>query len=170
MMYWEISSIALWHSDLLPEHVWTCLPCPPQNKPFVKAEKCEFHGSSVSSLGYIIESRQVKADPDQIRAVAEWPRPSSQKWLQRFLGFANFYRCFIRDYSKVAAPHQQTHFFRHSVLLDSWGWTCLFQVKEPRHLRSHSGPTRSLTPVHHWSGCIWHWSRGSPVPTLMSWP
>lgn len=34
----------------------------------------------------------------------EWPTPSSRKQLQRFLGFANFYRCFIRDYSKVVAP------------------------------------------------------------------
>lgn len=35
--------------------------------------------------------------------VVEWPTPSSRKQLQRFLGFANFYRRFIRNYSKVAA-------------------------------------------------------------------
>lgn len=37
-------------------------------------------------------------------AVVEWPTSSSHKQLQRFLGFTNFYRCFIRNYSKVVAP------------------------------------------------------------------
>ena len=36
--------------------------------------------------------------------MAEWPTPTSRKQLQRFLGFANFYRRFIRDYSRVATP------------------------------------------------------------------
>ncbi|XP_059844621.1 uncharacterized protein LOC132404482 [Hypanus sabinus] len=56
-----------------------------ENKLFVKVEKCEFHAPSVSFLGYIIESGQVRADPEKIRAVAEWPRPLTRKQLQRFL-------------------------------------------------------------------------------------
>ncbi|KAI3355849.1 hypothetical protein L3Q82_004229 [Scortum barcoo] len=40
----------------------------------------------------------------KVSAVASWPTPSSRKQLQRFLGFANFYRRFIRGYSTVAAP------------------------------------------------------------------
>ena len=40
----------------------------------------------------------------KIRAVADWTTPGSRKKLQQFLGFANFYRRFIRDYSRVAAP------------------------------------------------------------------
>ncbi|KAJ8388138.1 hypothetical protein AAFF_G00146290 [Aldrovandia affinis] len=75
-----------------------------ENQLFVKAEKCEFHVSSVSFLGYIVECGQVKPDLSKIQAVVEWPQPSSVKGLQRFLGFANFYRQFIRDYSRVAAP------------------------------------------------------------------
>lgn len=46
--------------------------------------------------------RKLQADPAKVQAVAEWPTPSSRKELQRFLGFANFYLRFIRDYSKVA--------------------------------------------------------------------
>ncbi|XP_072134918.1 uncharacterized protein [Mobula birostris] len=75
-----------------------------ENKLFVKAEKCEFHVPSVRFLGYIIGSRQVRVDSEMIRAVAEWPKHTTLKQLQRFLGFANFYRRFIRDYSRVAAP------------------------------------------------------------------
>uniref|UniRef100_A0A8C6UZW3 Gypsy retrotransposon integrase-like protein 1 n=5 Tax=Neogobius melanostomus TaxID=47308 RepID=A0A8C6UZW3_9GOBI len=43
-------------------------------------------------------------DPTKIAAVKEWPSPSSRKELQRFLGFANFYRRFIRNYSNLASP------------------------------------------------------------------
>lgn len=66
--------------------------------------RSEFHVSSVSFLGYIIEGGQMKTDPEKIQAVAAWPTPTSVKQLQRFLGFANFYRRFIRDYSRIAAP------------------------------------------------------------------
>ncbi|XP_056890695.1 retrovirus-related Pol polyprotein from transposon 297 [Takifugu flavidus] len=70
----------------------------------VKAEKCEFHTTSVSFLGYIIGQGSVEMDPSKVSAVTSWPVPESQKQLQRFLGFANFYRRFIRGYSTVAAP------------------------------------------------------------------
>ena len=51
-----------------------------------------------------MEKGQIKTDPAKVKAVAEWPTPTSRKQLQRFLGFANFYRRFIRDYSRVATP------------------------------------------------------------------
>ncbi len=43
-------------------------------------------------------------DNSKIQAVTEWPQPSTIKELQRFLGFANFYRHFIRNYSMIASP------------------------------------------------------------------
>lgn len=47
---------------------------------------------------------QLHADPSKVAAVKDWPLPTTQKQLQRFLGFANFYRRFIRSYSLLAAP------------------------------------------------------------------
>ena len=43
-------------------------------------------------------------DPDKVSAVMNWPVPQSIKEIQRFLGFANFYRKFIKNFSTVAAP------------------------------------------------------------------
>lgn len=75
-----------------------------ENRLFVKPEKCEFHSSSVSFLGYIIAQGQLKPDPAKIIVVTEWPVPTSLKELQRFLGFANFYMRFISNYSKESSP------------------------------------------------------------------
>ncbi|KAK7886523.1 hypothetical protein WMY93_026144 [Mugilogobius chulae] len=97
------------HQDLQQhiQHVRTVLQRLLENKLFVKAEKCQFHASSVPFLGFVIEQGQIKADPEKVKAVADWPQPETRKQLQRFLGFANFYRRFIKDYSKRAAPLTQ---------------------------------------------------------------
>ena len=75
-----------------------------ENRLFVKAEKCVFSSPSVEFLGHVLEEGRVRADPGKVRAVEEWPRPTDRTQLRRFLGFANFYRRFIRGFSRVAAP------------------------------------------------------------------
>ena len=86
------------------QHVRLVLQRLLENRLFVKPEKCELHAPSVAFLGYTVTRGELRPDPAKIQAVSEWPTPSSRKELQRFLGFANFYRCFIQDYSKVAPP------------------------------------------------------------------
>ncbi len=86
------------------QHVRRVLQRLLENKLFVKAEKCEFHAESVTFLGHIISTRGIKPDPAKIEAVAMWPVPDSRKALQRFLGFSNFYRRYIRNFGQIAAP------------------------------------------------------------------
>jgi len=71
---------------------------------FLKAEKCTFHQPSVQFLGYNIDHSGVRMDERKVTAVKEWPLPSSIKELQRFLGFAKFYRRFIQNYSSITSP------------------------------------------------------------------
>ncbi|KAK3543848.1 hypothetical protein QTP70_030068 [Hemibagrus guttatus] len=71
---------------------------------FLKAEKCSFHQPSVQFLGYNIDSSGIRMDKGKVAAIRDWPTPTTVKELQRFLGFANFYRRFIRNYSAIANP------------------------------------------------------------------
>ena len=74
-----------------------------ENRLLVKAEKCEFSCPTTFFLGYIISASSISMDPEKVQAVEQWPTPTDRKALQRFLGFANFYRRFIRNYSSIAA-------------------------------------------------------------------
>ncbi len=85
-------------------HVRTVLKRLLQHQLYAKAEKCEFHQETISFLGYIISSGGVAMDEQKVQAVVNWPQPTTLKELQRFLGFANFYRRFIRNFSTVAGP------------------------------------------------------------------
>ena len=75
-----------------------------ENRLFIKAEKCVFSSPSVEFLGHVLEEGRVRANPKKVRAVEEWPGPTDRTQLRRFLGFANFYRRFIKGFSRVAAP------------------------------------------------------------------
>lgn len=55
-------------------------------------------------VGFVIDRGQLRADPAKVKAVVEWPEPKTQKALQKFLGFANFYRKFIHNFINVVLP------------------------------------------------------------------
>jgi RNase H-like domain found in reverse transcriptase/Reverse transcriptase (RNA-dependent DNA polymerase) len=69
---------------------------------FVKLEKCSFHVQEVSFLGFKIGHGKVEMEPERVEAVRNWPKPSKLREVQEFLGFANFYRRFIQNYSRIA--------------------------------------------------------------------
>ncbi|KAL0156949.1 hypothetical protein M9458_048195 [Cirrhinus mrigala] len=58
---------------------------------YAKEEKCEFHLDKISFLGCIISPEGVAMDERKVNAVMNWPRPTTLKELQRFLGFSSFY-------------------------------------------------------------------------------
>jgi len=68
---------------------------------YVKAEKCEFHSDSVKYLGYVLSPSGLTMSDTKVKTIQEWPEPKKVKDIQSFLGFANFYRCFIFNYSDI---------------------------------------------------------------------
>ena len=94
-------------SDSLEEriaHVRLVLQWLLENRLFVKAEKCEFHQSTVQFLGFVVSRGRIEMDPAKTDAVVSWPPPTNRKELQRFLGSVNFYRRFIRGFSSTVQP------------------------------------------------------------------
>lgn len=71
---------------------------------FAKLEKCRFDASEVEFLGYIVTCAGVRMDPAKVDAIVSWQSPRNMPALQIFLGFANYYRKFIRNYSALALP------------------------------------------------------------------
>src|SRR6266478_3978873 len=71
---------------------------------FLKPEKCKFEQKEVKYLRLVISKDHVAMDPTKVCGVTEWPTPMKVKEVQSFLGFVNFYRKFIRDFSDVACP------------------------------------------------------------------
>lgn len=70
----------------------------------LKTEKCEFHSQEVKYLGLIVGNGEIRMDPSKVHAVSAWPVPTTRRELQSFLGFCNYYRRFILDFSKASRP------------------------------------------------------------------
>jgi hypothetical protein len=74
--------------------------------------KNEFSTTETRFLGYILFTSGIAFDSTKIAAVVNWEPPAKIKKLQAFLGFCNFYRRFISDFSRVAKLfHRLTAFF-----------------------------------------------------------
>ena len=68
---------------------------------YVKAEKYKFHSDSVEYLGYVISLSGLTMSNTKVKTIQKWPEPKKVKDIQSFLGFANFYKHFIFNYSDI---------------------------------------------------------------------
>ena len=75
-----------------------------KNDLFVKPEKCKWKVREVEFLEVVIGPKGVEMQREKIEGVLNWPAPKNIKEVQKFLGLTNYYRRFIKNFAKIAAP------------------------------------------------------------------
>lgn len=68
----------------------------------INPEKCEFMKTEVKFLGHILDKNGIAADPEKVKAIESFKKPNLVKQLRSFLGLANYYRRFIKNYSQYS--------------------------------------------------------------------
>ena len=85
-------------------HVREVLRLLQENGLVVRPDKCQFGVSKIDFLGYEIDAAGIRPQSDRVKAIQEFPRPSTVKGVQEFLGMTNYYHRFVPKAANLLAP------------------------------------------------------------------
>ena len=86
------------------EYLRTILQTLRQKQLYAKFNKCEFWLDKLVFLGHMISAERIYVDPQKIKAVVNWERPTNVIEIQSFLEVAGYYRRFVEGFSKIVIP------------------------------------------------------------------
>jgi hypothetical protein len=71
---------------------------------YIKEPKCYWEVQEVPVLGHIVGHGTTRMEPSKMSVISEWKAPTTKKEVQKFIGFCNFYRRYIKNFSTIARP------------------------------------------------------------------
>ena len=75
-----------------------------ENNLYIKPEKCMWKVRKIGFLGVVIGPNGIEMEEEKVDGVLSWLQPKNVKDIRKFLGLANYYRRFIKDFARVARP------------------------------------------------------------------
>ena len=103
-------------------HLETVLKRLEEHELYVSPKKCEFMRDEIDFLGLKIGKRGIRVNQEKVEILRTWPKPISLTDLRSFLGLLQFFRRFIPNFAKVAAP--LTNLTRKDKGLPAWDGEC----------------------------------------------
>ena len=75
-----------------------------ENDLYIKPEKCVWKVQKIGFLGVVIGPDRIEMEKEKVDGILSWPEPKNIKDVRKFLGLANYYRRFIKNFTQVARP------------------------------------------------------------------
>ena len=88
------------------QHLERVLSLLHRNQLYAKPSKCIFATPELEFCGHIVGDGKLRAIPSKLGAIQDWPRPTNVQEVRQFLGLASYYRRFVREFARFAAPLQ----------------------------------------------------------------
>ena len=86
------------------QHVRAVLDILRQHQFYAKASKCKFFLREVEYLGHVVGADGIRIAEERLAVVKDWPVPTNLKEVRSFIGLANYFRRFIRQFAEIAHP------------------------------------------------------------------
>ena len=105
------------------EHLQKVLQVMRENRLYANLKKCIFGAQEIPVLGCFVGIQGVRADPEKVKAISDWPVPKSVKELRKWLGLTNYLHKYSKNYADLVRPLSQL--LRKNV---QWDWTTTEQT------------------------------------------
>jgi len=116
-------------------HVWLILNRLREADLQIDIDKCKFHVQKIIFLRLLMSIERLKMNSRKIQAVVDWSTFNNLIQMQFFIDFCNFYRCFIKNFSKIV--HSMIQLIQKKIIFE-WNETCQTAFN---HMKRHMTET-----------------------------